>query len=157
MSISPGILFLVSCLFLVIRLEHLLESEHLSTFKNCSIPVVSNYRSQPVLISWFRVQGDRIIPLTELHQMLSLTLTNPGDRFEPGPLKKALPDAIQVARSHMEDADENLGGLYATTNAALWPGNRKSEGSFNPWITGQVSAPPASPHGAGERRYGTPG
>lgn len=107
--------------------------------------VVSNKRSQPVLIKWFGVQGDRIVDLEELHQLLGPTLTNPGDRFEPGPLKKALPEAIQVARDYMESERKKrgleLGELLRPERRRIQAWQRKKQGSFQALTNGSKLSP----------------
>ena len=96
--------------------------------------VVSNYRSQPVLISWFGVQGESIVDLKELHELLSPTLTNPGDRIEPAPLQKGLPEAIKVARSHMEGERQRrgreLGDVLRTDKRRIAAWEKKKKRSF---------------------------
>ena len=108
--------------------------------------VVSNFRSQPVLISWFGVQGDRIVSLSELHQLLSPTLSNPGDRFEAQPLEKKLPEAIKVAREHMEAERQRrgreLGDLLRPDRRRIAAWEKKKKESFRALTDGSsLSAP----------------
>jgi SNF2 family DNA or RNA helicase len=108
--------------------------------------VVSNFRSQPVLISWFGVQGEKIITMAELHTLLSPTLTNPGDRFEPGPLNQALPSAIQAARNHMEDERQRrgreLGGLVRNDKRRIVAWEQKKRKSFQALNSGATLSAP---------------
>lgn len=96
--------------------------------------VVSNYRSQPVLISWFGVQEESVVELEELHRLLSPTLTNPGAQVEPGALEKALPQRIVVARKHMEAERQKRGndlkGLLQSERRRIAGWERKKTRSF---------------------------
>ncbi len=108
--------------------------------------IVSNYRSQPVLVCWFGIQSERIVSMAELHQILSPTLTNPGDRFEPEPLQKALPEAIQVARRHMESERQRrgleLGALVRADKRRITAWEQKKRKTFHALTDGSALSAP---------------
>jgi hypothetical protein len=64
--------------------------------------VVSNRRSQPVLVKWFGVSGEGILGFDSLLDGLSGAVTNPGSQFDDAPLYQGLPAAIKTAREHLE-------------------------------------------------------
>ena len=71
--------------------------------------VVSNLRSQPVLIRWFGVQDEDIVELDKLHRLLLPALVNPGENFDAQALSDHLPRAITLARSYVEAERQSRG------------------------------------------------
>lgn len=65
--------------------------------------IVSNRRSQPILVKWFGVSGEQILPFSEILRDLERATTNPGQQFQDAPLYEGLPSAIASARQSLED------------------------------------------------------
>ncbi len=64
--------------------------------------VVSNKRSQPVLVCWFGVQGDKVVEWHQVDPWLKTATTNPGEDFSEPELHQVLLSSIKVARNHVE-------------------------------------------------------
>lgn len=64
--------------------------------------VVSNLRSQPVLVNWFGVQAESVVTTEQLHELLSPGHPNPRQAVDEKMLKQKLLDSIEIARTHME-------------------------------------------------------
>ena len=71
--------------------------------------VVSNRRSQPVLVKWFGVSDSVILPFSELLPHLGESLSNPGQQFDVQPLYQGVPSAIAQARAYLEEQRKTRG------------------------------------------------
>jgi hypothetical protein len=70
--------------------------------------MLSNKRSQPVIIDWFGVQESRkqwnALPFDEVMSLTGFKqgLANPGDKYKFDDIRKLMPDAVNFAKQHMD-------------------------------------------------------
>lgn len=103
--------------------------EHAFVFQG----VLSNKRSQPVVVDWFcvRVKGgkvDSIVPLREFSERVGLTgaLTNDGSAVSVSDLEVLREAAVDKAREHMQ-------GLRELRKGELLPALREEQQRLNDW------------------------